>query len=278
MPCSRNTPVLLAVVLLCGALPPAARAQQTLPRPRNHVEDRAGVLDPTSERRIDGYLTELEQKTGAQIILLTLDTTGGEDIFGFAMRHAETWKLGQKGQDNGLLITVAVKDRKYQILTGYGLEGSLPDAWLHLVREQYFVPNFKNNDFAAGLEQGTLAIVNKVAADAGVTITGLPQYPVSQAQYRRRGRSFGSSLWCFIVAVIILSSLGGGGGRYYRRRRGLGSWIGPWLIFSALTGGARSSWGGGFGGGGFGGGGFGGGSFGGGGGGSFGGGGVGGGW
>ena len=273
MLCSRNTPALLVVVLWCGALSQVARAQQTLPVPRNHVEDRANLLDPTSERRIDGYLTELEQKTGAQIILLTIDTTGGEDPFEFAFRHAEAWKLGQKGQDNGSLILLAVQDRKYRIVTGYGLEGSLPDAWLQLMAQQYFIPNFQNNNFAAGLEQGTLAMANKVAADAGVTITGLPEYPVRQTQYRRRGRSLGSNLWCFIVAVIILSSLGGGGGRYYRRRRGLGSWIGPWLIFSALTGGARSSWGGGFGGGGFGGG-----SFGGGGGGSFGGGGVGGGW
>ena len=273
MPCSRYMPALPVAVLLTLATSQTARAQQTLPVPRNHVEDRANVIDAASERRIDGYLTELEQKTGAQIIVLAINTTGGEDIFGFAMRHAETWKLGQKGKDNGLLIAVAVKDRKYQILPGYGLEGVLPDAWLHLVREQYFIPNFRNNNFAAGLEQGALAIANKVAADAGVTITGLPKYPVRQTQYRRRGRSLGGNLWCFVVAVIILSSLGGGGGRHYRRRRGLGSWIGPWLIFSALTGGARSSWGG-FGGGGFGGGG----SFGGGGGGSFGGGGVGGGW
>ena len=136
MPCSRYIPALPVAVLLTLATSQTARAQQTLPVPRNHVEDRANVMDTASERRIDGYLTELEQKTGAQIIVLTIDTTGGEDIFGFAMRHAETWKLGQKGKDNGLLIAVAVKDRKYQILPGYGLEGVLPDAWLHLVREQ----------------------------------------------------------------------------------------------------------------------------------------------
>ncbi|UCG34454.1 MAG: TPM domain-containing protein [Phycisphaerales bacterium] len=277
MRCRRNTTALLVGFALVGALARAADAQETLPKPRNLVEDRANVLDPGTERRIDAYLFELKQKTGAEIVLLTIDTTGGEPLFDYAMRHAEAWKPGQKGKDNGVLIALAVQDREYQILTGYGLEGVLPDGWLHLVREQYFVPNFRKGDFAAGLEQGTLAIVNKVAADAGVTISGMPAYAVRRV--RHPGGTLGaifSNLWCIIFAILILSSMGGGG-RYYRRRRSWGSWIGPWLIFSALSGGSRSSWGGGFGGGGFGGGGFGGGSFGGGGG-SFGGGGVGGSW
>jgi uncharacterized protein len=272
MRCKPSTLALLTACMTAVMAPSPASAQQTLPVPRNHVEDRAGVLDPAAEQRIDGYLTELEQKTGAQIILLTIDTTGGEDTFDFAFRHAEAWKLGQKGKDNGALIMVAVKDRKYRIVTGYGLEGSLPDGWLDLMVRQYFIPNFKKGDFATGLTQGTLAVVNKVAADAGVSIAGLPEYSVRQTQPRRRARRLPGGMVCFIVAIIILSSLGGGR-RHYRRRRGWGSWVGPWLIFSALSGGSRSSWGGGFGGGGFGGG-----SFGGGGGGSFGGGGVGGGW
>jgi uncharacterized protein len=276
MRCRRNTTALLTAALLCGSFALSAHAQQTLPVPRNHVDDRANVLDAGTEQRIDGYLTELEQKTGAQIIVLTVDTTGGEPIFDYAMRQAEAWKLGQKGKDNGVLIALAVKDRKYQILTGYGLEGVLPDGWLHLVREQYFVPNFRKGDYATGLEQGTLAIVNKVAADAGVTISGMPVYAVRARHSGGALSAIFSNLWCIIIAILILSSLGGGG-RHYRRRRGLSSWIGPWLIFSALSGGSRSGWGGGFGGGGFGGG-FGGGSFGGGGGGSFGGGGVGGSW
>jgi uncharacterized protein len=264
---------------LVGALVSAADAQETLPKPRNHVWDRANVLDAGTEQRIDGYLTELEQKTTAQIILLTIDSTGGEEMHEYAFRHAEAWELGQKGKDNGALILLAVGDRKSWIEVGYGLEGVLPDIWLGAMQRQYFVPNFKRGDYATGLTQGTLAMVHRVAEEAGLTISGMPVYAVRHARARRPGGALSaifSNLWCIIFAILILSSLGGGG-RHYRRRRSWGSWIGPWIIFSALTGGSRSSWGGGFGGGGFGGG-FGGGSFGGGGGGSFGGGGAGASW
>lgn len=273
MSCSRRQITTIGVVLLpLFALTQSAAAQKTLPKPRNHVDDRANVLEPGVERALDGYLTELEQKTGAQVILLTLDTTSGEDLFAFAQRHAETWKLGQKGKDNGVLIVLALKDRKFRIQTGYGLEGALPDGWLNAnVQQAHFVPNFKRGDYAAGLFNGTVAIVHKVAGEYNVTISGLPRLQ-QRTTGRHRGRRRGSGGLCWLIALmVIFSSAGGGRGYYRRRRRGLGSWIGPWLIFSALSGG-RGGWGGG------GGGGFGGGSFGGGGGGSFGGGGIGGGW
>lgn len=279
MPCNASMIAVLATIIGGAVVAPAARGLETLPTPRNHVEDRANLLDAAAERQIDGYLTELEQKTGAQIILLTIDTTAGEDLHEYALRQAEAWKLGQRGKDNGAIILVAVKDRNSWIETGYGLEGVLPDSWVGAMQRQYFVPHFKKGDYATGLRLGTLAVVTRVAEEAGVTITDMTKYPVARTQSRSRGRGsgIGRNIWCVIVAIILLSSMGGGGG-YYRRRRSWGSWIGPWMIFSALSGGSRGSWGSGFGGGGFGGGGFGGGSFGGGGGGSFGGGGAGASW
>ncbi len=274
----RTTPCAPRLTALCSLVAvsifaPAVFAQQTLPVPRDHVDDRAGVLDAAARRRIDGYLTELESKTGAQVILLTVRTTGGEDTFSFTLRHAEAWKLGKKGKDDGALILIAVDDRKYDIQVGYGLEGVLPDAWIGRMAREYFVPHFRAGDFATGLTQGTIAIVNKIADDAGVTIGGIPDYRVRADAGRGRGRSSNWIFW-LIFLIVILSTIGGG--RRRRRRRHRGNWIGPWLVFEALSAAGRSSRRGGWGSGGFGG--FGGGSFGGGGGGSFGGGGARGGW
>lgn len=148
---------------------------QTLPRPTRYVEDRAGVLDPVTENRLLGYLQELEQKTTAQFIVLTVPTTDGVPIEQFALRLAERWKLGQKGKDNGLLLVVAVKDRKYRFETGYGLEGPLPDSFLGSVGRNNFVPHFRRGDYSKGIEQGVRAILSELAKHYHVELSGVPK-------------------------------------------------------------------------------------------------------
>ena len=94
----------LALVLSLAApalLAPAAGAAVTVKDPGTYVVDTAGLIDAGTERRVEGWLRELEQKTTAQVKILTVPTTDGEDIVGFAQRHAEAWKLGRKGKDNG---------------------------------------------------------------------------------------------------------------------------------------------------------------------------------
>ena len=256
--------IVVAVVCLAG---PFANAEINVPVPSTHVADRAGLFDAGTAAHLDGWLTELEQKTGAQVIVLTVDTTEGEDVHGFSLRHAESWKLGQKGKDNGALIAVAVQDRKYFIQVGYGLEGVLPDAFCATVGRRFFVPNFRKGNYAGGLVGGTVAIANQIADDAGVQISGIPSY---RAPTSTRGAGGMGGFFTLLFAVAIITSV------FRSRKRGRGYWGtgGFWqmMLLGSLLGGPsgrRGSWGGG---------GFGGGSFGGGGGGMFGGGGAGGSW
>jgi len=251
---------------------------QVLPEPRNHVEDHAGVIDRGVWTKLDAFLTELEQKTGFQMIVLTIDTTGGEPIEGYALRHAEAWKLGQKGKDNGVLVVIAVKDRRYRIENGYGAEAVLPDAFCDAVARQCFVPNFKREDYSRGIYEGVLALANKVAVDEGTTVTGMPVRQVSHRGGRHR-TGINRVLPCFssLLPLIIIFSIISALARRGRGQRTWGGGISPWWLLLLLGTGSRRSYGGGFGGGSFGGG-FGGGSFGGGGGGGFGGGGASGGW
>ncbi len=163
----------LAAATALLTLPMAAA--QLRPSPRNHVDDGAGVIDRRTYQALDRYLTELEQKTGTQMIVLTIDSTAGVPISEYALNTAESWKLGQKGKDNGVLIVIAVKDRKYRIETGYGVEGVLPDGLCSRVADAHFKPNFRKGNYSKGIFDGTLVLANRVADEARVAISGMPK-------------------------------------------------------------------------------------------------------
>lgn len=229
--------------------------------PPNYVVDLAGIVRDDIEMRLNAYLKELEQKTTAQVVVLTIQSLDGEDIAGFSLRTAERWKLGQKGKDNGVLITVALNDRKYRFEIGYGLEGILPDSLVGSIGRQYIVPYFKKGDYSTGIFNATLAMVRIISDSEGVEITGMPEIKAKGKMVK--GTGILDAIIVFTVfAVFIFLFI------KYPRLLLL-------LLFSSSIGGRRGVWSGGGGFGGFGGG-FGG--FGGGGGGGFGGGGASGGW
>ncbi|MFQ5806837.1 MAG: TPM domain-containing protein [Phycisphaerae bacterium] len=267
---------LLVLGTLAVAVPLSSGGPADFPPPRDFVEDQASVLDAGVRARLNGYLAELQRKTGVQMIVLTIDSTNGMEIRQFGHELAEHWKLGQKGKDNGVLVVVAVQDKRGTIEVGYGLESVLPDAFVGAVGRQTIRPAFTDGNYSKHVYDGVLMLANRVASAAGVKISGMPQRTVQRARSRGRGvvPCFGS-LMPLIVIMIVFSALS-------RRQRGYRRWgYGSshsllWMmLFGSMLGGRRyGGWGGGFGGGGFGGGGFGGGSFGGGGGGSFGGGGA----
>jgi uncharacterized protein len=226
------------------------------------VVDLAGIIDANVEAGLNRYLLELEQKTTAQMIVLTINSLEGESIDDLSLRVAhDKWKLGQKDKDNGVLLLVSLQDRKYRFEIGYGLEGILPDSLAGSIGRQYLVPYFKQGDYSRGITTATLVVINEIASDAGVEISGMPRLRASSpygGMERRKPTLLGKifSILFFIGLIYLFI-------KHPRLLLVL-------LMFSMLGGGRRSGWGGG--------GGFGGGSFGGGGGGGFGGGGASGGW
>jgi uncharacterized protein len=131
---------------LLAVLSGAAAAQVATPAvapPQGLVTDRAGVIDASTRERLTRLLEELRQKTGAEIAVLTVDTTEPLDDFTYAMQVADAWKIGRKGEDTGALVLVAVRDRKVRVLTGYGLEGILPDGLVGAIQDRYMVPAFR---------------------------------------------------------------------------------------------------------------------------------------
>lgn len=236
-----------------GAVTPPIPAQ-----PSQYVVDLAGVLDAGTRARLNAMLRGLEVNTTAQVVVLTLDSLEGEPLETFSHETAVKWGIGQKGKDNGVLLTVAVKDRKYRIEVGYGLEATLPDSLVGSIGREYLVPNFKKGDFAAGIVAAVTQIVNKIApgqiggtpgADTGRIA---PQPETGRPAPAWVGRSLFSVLTpiLFIVFFILLRVLlgrnrkGGRGGFFF-----FGSG-GGWSSGGSGSGGFGGGGGGDFGGGG----------------------------
>jgi uncharacterized protein len=228
--------------------------------PAAPVVDLAGIIDTNAETKLNRYLQELEAKTGAQMAILTVISLEGQAIEEFSINIAhDRWKLGQKGKDNGVLVVVALNDKKYRIEIGYGLEGVLPDSLVGRIGRQYLVPYFKRGDYSTGIYAAAVVMANEIARDAGVEISGLPAVDTARAtQKGKKTRGGVGTIFSLLILVIMIIL-------FIKNPR----LFLTYLLISSM-GGRSGHWGGS--GGGFGGGGFGGG------GGGFGGGGASGGW
>lgn len=257
---------LAAAVLALVALSPAFARAQTgdLPVLTAPVNDLANVIDAASAREMDRRIRALQAATGDAVIVAAVPTFAPfGSIEEYAVKLYERAGIGAKGKDNGVLIMVAVQDRRARIEVGYGLEGTLTDGFSGDVIRNAMLPAFRRNAYGEGLLDATTQIINRIAAERGITLADMPQ-PEVRRTVRNTG---GGGLRTIVMIIIILIILSGGGG-------GLMSF----LLGTMLSGGGHRR-GGGWGGGGFGGGGFsGGGGFGGFGGGRSGGGGASGGW
>lgn len=260
-----------------------------LPVPFNPIVDNANVIDATTRQRLESIYLNLKERGNIEYAVLTVDTTGGLDIFDYALRVARGWGIGPRdGEKAGLLLVVAIQDRKYFTQVSRHLEGDLPDGLIGQIQRERLVPAFRQQNYSKGILDTIQSYAATLAAKRGFSIEGIDQryvYRQSPPEERQPAQTSLSSMCLgiiiigFILMVLFSSS---------RRRGGGGGGCLQALLWGSLfsnLGGGRSRWGSssGWGGGGFGGGGFGGGGGGGfgggfGGGGDFGGGGSGGSW
>ena len=243
-----------AAAILTFLLLAASAVAQSIPRPQGFVNDFAGVISSSDEEAMRGIAEEVQQKTGAEIAVVTVDTYspfGSIEQFGIAL--AEEWGVGG-ADDSGVILMVAISERDLRMEVGFGLEGAIPDGRAGAVLDDFVVPDLRNNNYGAGLTNGVAAVAAIIADEYGVTLTGAGPQPVQRSE-----DSFDVGNLIYFIFVIIFF-----GGRWFfwpllfagRRRGFFGGGFG--------SSGGRSSFGGrGRGGGGFGG--FSGGSFGGGG-------------
>lgn len=268
----------------------------------NPVIDEAKILSASDKQAIETKLRSINDRGLAQAAVVIVPTTNGEDIFDYSMKVADRWKLGKKDTDQGLLMVVAVNDRKMYILTGYGLEGTIPDAVAKRIISDDITPRFKQGDYAGGITAGINRIEERLTTDPAILKQADANRVNTNANSNAQSNQEGGipliflGFFGFVAGMILTSILGrffgsiatAGGivtlGTVFGAGL-LGSMFVAFIVFLFLLfrggGGGRGGRGGGgvvfLPGGGFGGGGFGGGGFSGGGGG-FGGGGAGGDW
>lgn len=247
---------ILAFLLII--LTSAGIAQDFPAKPDKLVNDYTGTLSAEQIQHLEQKLVAFDDSTSIQIAIAILKSVGEYDINEYALELGRKWGVGTKGKDNGVVIVVALGDRKISIQTGYGVEGVLPDMYTRRIIDNEIKPNFKAGNYFKGLDAGTDAIISVTKGE----------YKNDKVKTAKSGKG-GSAMIILIIIVFIVIMLlrkggkGGGGGQIIDGRG-----VGDALFWGMLLGSARGSGGGGWGGGSSGGGGFGGfggGSFGGGG-------------
>jgi len=191
-----RAPARLIVFLGLLLLLPVPLVALDVPPLTGRVVDLAGVLPVYDSTQLTEQLKAHEEKTGNQVAVLILPSLEGEPLEEYSHRVATTWKLGQKGTDNGVLLLIALKERKLRIEVGYGLEGTLTDLKSARIIRQEIAPHFKAGDLPGGVRAGTDAILK--------TIEG-----TYQAVEEPRGRSPESSVFHYVVIGIVVGFIAG---------------------------------------------------------------------
>lgn len=249
----RRPAALVRATALTGAallvLAAAVIAQET-PALTAPVNDFANVIDAASERGIEARIRALERASGDAVVVATVDSYapfGSIDQMAVKMFENRGKGVGQKAEDNGVLILVAIKERQVRIEVGYGLEEYVTDAFSGQTIRDVITPRFKRGEMGAGLLEGTNAIVNRIASRKGVAIEGAAEPASSRRQAQYAPRSLIRLLLLFVIIFFFIIGSGLSAiSRGARRRRRRGPWSG-WHGGVGPFGGG--SFGGGFGGG-----------------------------
>lgn len=208
----------VATVLLLWVDVVAAQQPLAVPALTGRVMDMTGTLSSAEQAALEQRLADLDARKGSQIVVLVVPTVRPEAIEQFAMRVVESWKLGRKGVDDGILLLVAKDDRQVRIEVGYGLEGAIPDATANRVIDEFLLPRFRAGDVAGGISAG----VDRLVA----LVDGEPLPPPPQ-----QAPGANIDIESLLPMVFILSLVGGG-----MLRRGLGQFPGA-MATGAVAGG-----------------------------------------
>lgn len=186
--------------------------QRDLPSLNEPVIDQANLLSPAEKQAISQRILNLHNAGKGQIGVVIVPTTGQEDIFDYSMRVADAWQLGSAKRDNGLLMTIAINDRRIQILTGYGLEGVLPDIVAGRIINDKITPYFKQAQYAQGIDSGLAEIERILNLDPEIAAQAADELKERQEQAyqaQKASKATFSSVLFIIVAGVIGSMIFG---------------------------------------------------------------------
>ena len=155
-----------SLLLLCLMGLGAARAQQDVPALTGHVVDTSGTLAAAQRDALEARLSAFEHSRGSQVVVVLVPSTQPEDIASYANRVANSWKIGRKAIGDGLLLIVAVQDRRLRIEVAKTLEGAIPDLAAKRIIDEAITPRFKQGDYAGGIDAGLTRIMGLISGEA----------------------------------------------------------------------------------------------------------------
>jgi uncharacterized protein len=246
--------VRLAILALFVSCMGSLKAEQTLPAYKGHVNDYANVLSAAQIKQLDEILFAYEDSTSSQIAVVLEPSANGLAAIDRAMFLARGWGVGQKNKNNGILLYIAINDRKFFTVTADQMQDKLGASRLGQIENDFLVPNLRNQDYFTAIAQTTQAFEKAL----------MGKFKGKATRKRKSGTRGWVSIVVAIVLLVIMSRGGGGGG--YRRNGRYNTGLGAWPLFmggfggggfggggggSGFGGGGSSDWGGFGGGGGF---------------------------
>lgn len=195
------------ILLLLSSFNTFILADDVLPEPSRefYVYDEANIIDSDAERYIISVNEELYAKTGAQVVVASVNSLNERDIEGYANELFRKWQIGDKDKDNGALILVAPNEKLLRIEVGYGLEGAIPDGKAGAIRDQYMIPYFKSGDYSQGILEAFKAIILLVENEYDITLDKTAQiddYDINNIE--KTGNLFSSIKRVVLVIVILI--------------------------------------------------------------------------
>lgn len=194
----------------------------SVPEVSGYVNDKAGIMNAKSRNELNEYLANLDQSTGIQIAVLTINSLENNSIEEYSLKVAEKWKLGNKEKDSGALLLISMKEHAVRIETGDGLEGILTDAKCGLIIRNIISPNFREGKYSAGI---ALAVQNM----AGIALQDESLISDSVKKANDDDDDFLGTVYFIFFAFFFIVSVCSRRGRFPR-----------WLVYSLLWNGASS--------------------------------------
>ncbi|SHN31249.1 TPM domain-containing protein [Mucilaginibacter sp. OK098] len=224
--------ILFINLLLMGFI---AFGQELPAKSTTLVTDYTQTLTDEQRGLLEAKLAQFNDSTSTQIAIVIIKSVGAYDINEFGQKLGRAWGIGEKGKNNGILVLVAIGDRKVAISTGYGAEGAVPDITTHQIIENDITPRFKQGDYYGGLDDGTSKLMQYMKGE----------YKASKKpkQTSDDGSPIGFIVIIVVVILIIVFSRRGGGGGHIIGGRGGASpfW---WFLGGAMLGRGSGGWGG----------------------------------
>lgn len=177
--------LVMALIMVCPVL---TKAEKNFPKPTSlkYVNDYVGVIDDATKEYIVSVGNELEQKTGAQMTVVVIDSLEGSDIESYANSLFRQWGLGQKGKDNGVLILLSIKDKKWRVEVGRGLEGRITDIYSSRVMDDVAKPLLKEEKYGEAMKKAYSVFADDVAKEYNVTLEKMKKLKCHKKEERRR--------------------------------------------------------------------------------------------